>query len=179
MAAITTDSAPNMVSARKLLVARADCKHIINMGCMMHGFALILKSVLAHSFATTLISTAQRVVTFFRSSHQPLALLANCAAELGVRGGLKTSNQTRITSVHMCLESVLRLEEAFKRFLKLRDTPGFPAGLNKPEKRELLATLEDRTFWCKLEALCKLLEPLTKVIMAVQGAQTTIADLAR
>ena len=100
--------------------------------------------------------------------------------------GLQTSNQTRITSVHMCLESVLRLEPALKLLCQDKDQPGFPEGLNKVDgkaaaagKRPIVVELQDRTFWANLEALCQLLLPLTKVIMAVQSMRTTVADLAR
>lgn len=168
-----------MVAARRLLGERAECKHIITMPCMMHGFALILKSALAHPTATQAIASIQRVVTFFQSSHQPLAFLQECAKAAGIATGLQTSNHTRITSVHYCLESVLKLEGAFKKLLDRKNDNDFPPTLKEPQKRWLLELLDSRRFWAQLEALCKLLQPLTKVIMAVQGAHTTLADLAR
>ena len=69
---------------------------------------------------------------------------------------LHTSNQTRITSVHLCLDSVLKLEPAFKKLLERKDQPDFPAGLKKAEAWTTLADLGSRTFWAQLEALCKL-----------------------
>jgi hypothetical protein len=49
----------------------------------MHAFALLLGSILALPWAKELVTNAQRVVTFFRASHQPLALLRPAADELG------------------------------------------------------------------------------------------------
>jgi hypothetical protein len=168
-----------MVAARNLLAAREDCRHLLVMPCMMHGFALILKSIVAHPLACAIVSDVQRVVTFFRSSHQPLAFLRACAREVNIRTGLQTSNQTRITSVHMCLESMLKLETAFKALLQRKDDPAFPPTLLERKRSWVLERLGSRTFWVKLEELCKVLEPLTRVIMAVQSAHATMADLTR
>lgn len=41
----------------------------------MHAFSLLIGSVLGHSWAQTMVSKAQRLVTYFRASHQPLAAL--------------------------------------------------------------------------------------------------------
>lgn len=36
----------------------------------MHAFSLLIGSVLGHSWAQTMVSKAQRLVTYFRASHQ-------------------------------------------------------------------------------------------------------------
>jgi hypothetical protein len=181
VAGFTTDSAPNMVAARRLLGQREDCQHMIIMPCMMHGFALILKSVLAHPEAAKLVADAQRIVTFFEASHQPQAFLLKCAKEVNITTKLQSSCQTRITSVHYSFESLLTLESAFKKLLEYKDKkdPSFPPTLLEAKKRWLLERLASRTFWSQLECLCKLLQPLTQVIIAVQSATATLCDLTR
>jgi hypothetical protein len=46
---------------------------------MMHGFSLTLGSTISHPYATEIISSACEVVTFFRASHKPYALLKEAA----------------------------------------------------------------------------------------------------
>ncbi|KAL0054959.1 hypothetical protein WJX82_005172 [Trebouxia sp. C0006] len=50
--------------------------------CMMHAFSTTMASVMGHKHATGLITRAQKLVTFFRASHQPLALLKKLAERL-------------------------------------------------------------------------------------------------
>jgi hypothetical protein len=82
---------------------------------MMHGFALLLVAVLSHPHARTTVASAQRIVTYFRASTRPYALLREAAKSLTppVNTTLLTSTKTRFTSVHLMLESVLKLERAF------------------------------------------------------------------
>ena len=66
---------------------------------------------MGHPFAEGLVRRAQSIVTFYRASHKPLALLKDHAASIGIKRMLVTSNKTRFTSVHAMLESVLRLKD--------------------------------------------------------------------
>ena len=50
------------------------------------------------------MSKAQRVVSYFRASHRPLALLLKEASHLNINATPVTSNTTRFTSVHLCLD---------------------------------------------------------------------------
>ena len=49
----------------------------------MHAFNSTMLSVMGHPFAKKLVSQAQALVTFFRASHQPLALLTKLAKSMG------------------------------------------------------------------------------------------------
>ena len=70
---------------------------------------------MGHSYAVALVKHAQEVVTFFRASHKPLALLREIAVTMGIKRMLVSSNKTRFTSVHAMLESLVRLELALKQ----------------------------------------------------------------
>jgi hypothetical protein len=110
------------------------CKHSIKTACLtllmsllvrcrcsMHGFSLVLKSVLAHPWAKDLLMRAQQVVTYFRASHAPLAALRAAAEELGITQGLQSSNTTRMTSGYGCTSSVQRNAPAFTRMQSSTD----------------------------------------------------------
>lgn len=72
----------------------------------MHCFSTCMGPVMGHKFATSIVSRAQSLVTFFRASHKSLALLKEHAAGRGIKRMLVTLNKTRFTSVHAMLESV-------------------------------------------------------------------------
>jgi hypothetical protein len=137
----------------------------------MHGFNLVLGSLLAFPWAQELLVSAQRVVTYFRASHQPLALLRSAAERLAIERGLHSANKTRFTSKHECVESVLRHQPAFSLVLNQQRT-----AINNSD---VLAVIDDVSFWADLTKLNKVMLPLTKVIMAVQGNDSTLADVCR
>ena len=84
----------------------------------MHAFSLLIGSILGHSWSLGVVSKAQRVVSYFRASHRPLALLLKEASHLNINATPVTSNTTRFTSVHLCLDSVRKLEAAFNAVLE-------------------------------------------------------------
>ncbi|GAQ90649.1 hypothetical protein KFL_006670070 [Klebsormidium nitens] len=144
--------------------------------CFMHAFALFIGSILGHQWAAPLISDAQRVVTHFRASHRCLALLNKLAKALGISRGLQTSNKTRFTSVHNCLQSVVENERALQAVVQ-QHPEVFTAPRNGTSNPKTI--IQDRLLWPKLEALCNLLEPYSQVITAIQSRNATIADVAR
>jgi hypothetical protein len=117
------------------------------------------------------VTRAQAVVTYFNASHQPLALLRAAAETLGITKGLQSSNKTRMTSVHICLESIRDNKMAFQVLLHRHP--------DVIKKDAVVATLRDNEFWGGLEALCNLLQPISQAIMAIQGANATLADVTR
>jgi Protein of unknown function (DUF 659) len=175
VAAIVTDSPNAMNSAKKKLLVMKGYEHIINMRCMLHGFALVLTSSLGSPWAKDIVSNAQKIVTYFNASHRPLATVRDFAKSLNITTGLKTSNQTRITSTHICLQSVLANMAPLQQTVKIDKM----LDLSKVNQREVKKIVEDEDFWYKLRVLCGILEPLSQIIMQVQGDNITLADVTR
>lgn len=84
----------------------------------MHAFSLLIGSILGHAWSCAVVAKAQKVVSYFRASHRPLALLTKEALHLQINATPVTSNTTRFTSVHLCLESLRKLEAAFNAVLE-------------------------------------------------------------
>lgn len=139
--------------------------------CMMHCFNTCMAAILGHSFPEQLIKRAQSVVTYFRASHKPLAELKKAAKTMGITRLLVTSNQTRFTSVHAMLESVVRVKPALDAVVAQ-----FPQLVTSKAVTEALA---DDLFVPALKQLCQLLVPFTLVIHAIQSDQATLADVTR
>jgi hypothetical protein len=166
-----------MKLTRKLIIAQPDFKHVLEFRCAMHAFGSTLGSITNHKYFKDIICEAQTIVTFFRSSHQPLAYLHYYGSldRSTNRKTLKTSNHTRITSVGICCKSVLLFEEAFNKVVR-QHADIF--NTKKPSIAAVVATLKNRSFWSELELVCELLETLCFVIMAVQTIKCTLADVA-
>jgi hypothetical protein len=137
--------------------------------CWFHAFGTISKSVISHPHAQRTITKAQKIVTYFRASPPAWAKL-QAHARGSATPMLQSSNQTRMTSVHMCLASVLRLEGAFRSLLQDEDH-----GI----RSEIIDILNDINFWRELQLLNKILEPFSEVTMAIQGRHSTLADVTR
>jgi hypothetical protein len=137
----------------------------------MHGFSLVLKSVLVYPWAKDLLLRAQQVVTYFRASHAPLAALRAAAQELKITKGLQSSNTTRMTSSYACTSSV---QQNMPAFVRMQSNSSAVIS-----NSDVVDILNDPAFWAKLGKLNKVLAPICKVIMQVQGDATTLADVGR
>lgn len=140
----------------------------------MHAFALVLGSIMAYGGAKQVVTDSQRIVSYFRASHRPLATLKRLAATRGINTTLATSNKTRLTSVHLSTSSVEKLRPAFEDYMALAQDD---STLMPPA--DVAERLEDLDWWAMLKKLNLLLEPFSKVIMAIQSERSTLADVAR
>lgn len=137
---------------------------------MMHAFNTCMGSLMGHAWAKKIVKRSQKVVTSIRASHLPLNELSQIAKRMGITRMLITSNKTRFTSVHAMMESLVRLQPALTELATTQ-----PYLLTD----KALALITDDMFFIKLKKLCFLLEPFTLVIYAVQGNDTTAADVMR
>jgi hypothetical protein len=148
---------------------------------MMHGFALLLGSVMGHIWAKSLVAEAQTIISYFRGSNRPYALLQAIAKDQKLsKSALITSNTTRMTSVEMAVASVLRLQACFAQLLaNFAGKEGDLFNLKKAPQRAMLAILKSAMFWAKLSFLHTILQPVCKVIMAIQAKHATLSDVTR
>jgi hypothetical protein len=137
----------------------------------MHAFALLMGTMLNHIWARSITTDAQKIVVYFKASHKPHALLKAAAKEADIKIGLRTSNKTRFTSMHMMLTSVKANERSLKSVLRTNSSD-----ITSPVVK---AIINDPAFWQDLEQLVQLLDPLSKVIMAIQGNHSTLGDVTR
>jgi hypothetical protein len=190
VAAIVTDNAASMRLARDLLAAVPEYKHILPLRCFMHAYGLVMGTALAHPYAQDTVTKAQKFVNYFKSSHRAKALLAEMAGRCKVSTGLASSNQTRMTSIHMCLESLLRLQPAFtillleeaQRVQVQRPQAGVQQGqppLFDSRHQDTKKLLQDAGWWAQVKQISDIMQPFSQVIMAVQGDCSSLADVSR
>jgi hypothetical protein len=129
-----------------------------------------MKSAFAHEFARTRIVQCQKVVSFFRASLLAWGQLKEAAEPYKGVGVPQSANQTRMTSVHMCVQSILKLRPVFESLLQ---TAGGTI------RDDVVTILEDDDFWAETSALEKILNLFSKVIMAIQGRDSSLADVTR
>jgi hypothetical protein len=105
---------------------------------MMHGFGLVMNSVIAYPWARRQITRAQSVVAYFHMPHRPLKALDNARKTLQISRRLRSAKKTRMTSTGSMVTSVMENEAALKYVMERLDV------VIKPE---IKAIIEDRTFW--------------------------------
>jgi hypothetical protein len=149
---------------------------------MMHGFALLLTSILAIPWIAGVVKRATAAITYFRNSHYPLGLLRAAAKARGVLGSLASPCATRMTSIERALQSLVDLERAVfdvlqeKPQLLLRTSDG---KADNAKHRAIREDLENPDFWRDVKRVVAVLQPISRVIMAVQADAITISDVAR
>lgn len=145
---------------------------------MMHGLALLLKSILGHAEFKKYVTNLTQIITFMRASNKAYQAVVRAATKLNVKAKhFIQPGTTRITSVHMAIQSVRANEDALKRAVK-DEEEAFTQTKSKGGLA-VAAAVKTTVFWLRAEALDVLLDPITKVIMAVQSSATTIADVTR
>lgn len=174
---IASDNASNMKKTRNEILKKPEFKHVLEFRCAMHAFGSTMGSYISHPFFKDFITEAQQIVTFFRASHKPLALLLSYGFENmdSKNKSLKTSNHTRITSVYICLKSILDFENSFQRVVS-NHSDVFKESKSENVK-QVVINLKSKSFWATLHLICCLLEPFSQVITAVQTIQCTLADV--
>jgi hypothetical protein len=100
---------------------------------------------------------------------------------LGIVGpSLQSSNRTRFTSVVSMLESLERNGQALQM---LGSHPHFAPARAVAHSRgtagAVADTLRNEEFFKDVALIMEVLRPVAKVIMAVQGPHTTLADVTR
>jgi hypothetical protein len=105
-------------------------------------------------------------------SHRPKSLLDETRRRVRVEGAsLETANKTRFTSVYSMLVSIVRNARALRL---LGHDPNF-TDLGQPS-RMIADIVSQDSFYTEVALLVKIIKPVAKVVMAVQGADTTLAD---
>ena len=137
--------------------------------CYMHGFHLVMGSIFPDSWAARLVSQAQRIVTFFRSSHIPLSKLYQEAHRIGITTLLVTPNKTRCTSVADMLASILKFK------LPLQSVAN--GSVVKDSKVRRL--VHNDRFWMDGKSISSILEPFSLVVVAIQAKDSLLADVFR
>lgn len=101
--------------------------------CHLHGFSLLVGSIMGHPWAAQQVIKAQRLVTFFQSSLSLKKLLKVAAVDASIRTVLPRRTETRFDSVIEMLECVSELKVAFFGVAHTN-----PKALLRPTARQLL-----------------------------------------
>jgi hypothetical protein len=111
-ASVVSDHASACAAAKKMITERH--KHILQIRCIAHHVNLISTDICKTMFAKDIISKCQRIVKYFKHSHQAGEELRKKITKEISGGGLKTYVATRWTTAWDCTNSILRLEQILK-----------------------------------------------------------------
>jgi hypothetical protein len=154
--AVVTDNAYNMKSAWAKL--KNKYPNLLTYGCMAHGLNLLLKDLFKK--ITTLSRCAAKskdVIKFFLNKQLPRQILKEVQLkENNKETALVVSVDTRWGSTVLSLLSLLKKTVMDKRIKKQID---------QQTKRYVL---DEGNFWCIIEKVCKMTEPLLKMITLLE-----------
>eukprot|EP00884_Botryococcus_braunii_P006080 jgi/Botrbrau1/15473/Bobra.43_2s0094.2 len=174
VAFICTDNTPDLVFARRKVTTTPGLEHIVGVRCMMQAFGLMMVAIVAHPWAMTVIVKAQRLVSFFLDSAQPMNELRRFADAQGISTSLSSCRKTHLTSLHTCAGSVLALKDPLLDLVRWE------------EGRHMLPPwmveeIEDSNgeFWAQLEVFWALSAPYSDLTAALQAGPVTLADFTR
>ncbi|CAB4421318.1 unnamed protein product [Rhizophagus irregularis] len=155
-----------IVSAAKKKIAER-YKHILPIRCIAHHVNLISTDICKTTFAKDIISKCQKIVKYFKQSHQAGEELRSKVLNEIVGGGLKSYVVTRWTTVWDCTNSILRLEQILKNILD-----------ESPEKlsADISELIQSRSFFTNVEAVNTLLGTVKSVVKSLEFKTTTFAD---
>lgn len=135
----------------------------------MHGFALVMGSVMGHPWAQGIVLKCSQLVTAIKRSrlvnfqlHQEVEQLRKIPAHARMHWLVKPAT-TRFSTVSNCLLSVLEMEAAFRNLLSTDPQLFDSSDTLKAAK----AILQDRGFFPDLE----ILTPIARPFNEVKGAQ--------
>jgi hypothetical protein len=116
--AVVSDHAAACASAKEIIAERYN--HILPIRCIAHHVNLISTDICKTEFANNVISKCQKIVKYFKQSHQAGEELRNeIVNEMIKGGGLKNYVVTRWTTAWDCTNSILRLEQVLKNVRKI------------------------------------------------------------
>ena len=115
-AAVVSDHASACAVAKKIIAKWY--KYILPIRCIAHHVNLISNDICKTTFAKDVISKCQKLVKYFKQSHQAGEELRSKITNEIKGGGLKTYVVTRWTTAWDCTNSILRLEPILKNVRK-------------------------------------------------------------
>ncbi|GET03325.1 ribonuclease H-like domain-containing protein [Rhizophagus clarus] len=121
-------------------------KNIMNIRCIAHNYNLISKDIIQHTFAVRMIQRANRIVQFFKKSHKAAAMLKEKIKQHKIGGG---GPKTYIETRWVTVHECVSSIVRLKIF---------------------------EVFVSDMQHLSEILLPIKNAILAVEAAQSTLAD---
>jgi hypothetical protein len=181
-AVVVSDHAFVCAAAKKRIAERY--KHILLIRCVTHHINLISTDICKTTFAKDVISKCQKIVKYFKQSHQAGEELYSKITNEIKGSGLKTYVITRWITVWDCTDSILRLEQILKNvrkdiflhliyihllifFLMIKVLDETPEKLST----DISELIRSWSFFTNVEAVNTLLGPVKSVVKSLEFKQ--------
>ena len=166
ISAIVSDNASNVRNARQILEEKYP--NIENVRCITHAVNLIACDIVKENFGDRLLKKVNTLASFFTNSHQASAKLSQLIKERNISGGgIKLYCKTRWTTASESTNSIIRLEAVLEEIVVNENN------LLNDKVRRIIQT---RNFFSDLRILSFVLDPLRKVVLALESRSATLGD---
>ncbi|KAE9397467.1 hypothetical protein BT96DRAFT_860176, partial [Gymnopus androsaceus JB14] len=172
--ALTTDNPAIMRSFRKLFVRQY--WWILDFACFLHTANTAVGEICAFPTIKKVISAANKVVTFFDSSHYWGGQLVEEAKKINITRKLKKNCESRWYAITLLANSVREHRQALQAICVRDDARRKVNGLSAVNADVIRTVLSNESFWPRLNQLLRAVKPLVDVIGACETRKTTLAD---
>src|ERR1700728_5498891 len=133
-----------------------------------HEVNLIACDIVKENFGNRLLKKVNALASFFTNSHQASAKLSQLIKERNISGGgIKLYCKTRWTTASESTNSIIRLEAVLEEIVVNENN------LLNDKVRRIIQT---RNFFSDLRILSFVLDPLRKVVLALEYRSATLGD---
>lgn len=136
--------------------------HIVTLGCIAHMLNLLSSDIGKCKSVQKIITNSKAIIKKVKRSHMIGALLSKIQNENNIKSSLKLPGKTRFGSNCISLQSLSKNRNALQ-ILAVNDTIK-----DKIPSRMRSRILSD-TFWNNIEVLIKILEPILKANIELEG----------
>jgi len=169
---ITTDSPSTMVKVRRDFTEKH--KHIMQLGCCLHAFNLIVKDIVSKVPALDICKKNQALVNYFSKDGFWSETLSDWRKESNIEHSLSSFCETRWYSVYQVSASVKSHEKGFEHRLQLcnnalTDTPDIPN-----DKKDLI---NDKYHFLRNSEMLTVIKPVIDAIARLEKKETSICDI--
>ena len=157
-----SDNASNYISAGRMIEEKYPT--IFRVNCAAHCLNLIFKEIDGISGVCSVLECARKVVRFVYK-HQHVTDMFRAKTD---GRELKKPGVTRFATNFLCLQSILREEEALRYMVVSPEWRGL-APCKSKEGIDIKAIIEQESFWEFGRDLLRAMEPLVKVLRLADG----------
>lgn len=147
--------------------------NVLPVGCALHEFNSIIRSVLQHEDVVSVVRTNNSIIAFFKRAHYWAEVLQRLAKEAGISHGLSPYVDTRWVSIGKSCLSVQENEPLMQKCIQISSTLESQFKLSNAN----IELLNDRHHFANNQDLLQVLKPIVDSISRLEQDSSTLGDV--
>jgi hypothetical protein len=174
------------VMRKAVSIVQQQWPHLYFQGCMAHALNLLLQDWDLPQWASSVVEDAQKIVSFIRARHVPLALFRKHAAIHAKGLSLLSPSTTRFATNFLMVARILDVKEALKQTVTdvewdtyVRTLSDTQRKLVRTQARELRRLIlgDDSEFWQSCANYCTVMKAVVVALKEFDGKQPCMGNV--